>query len=377
MTAPNVPAPSPPPHRADLAFDPTDIALPVGLRRFGARLLDFQRKLEESRNPVVAAAPGGAFQRHPYFETAMPGHRLQAAGGRAPLFALQALARIERGTRKDPSVFERVLGDLKRLEDTLGDIDHWWACLQSGERRGLPAPVLVWAANKHAQACGRLEGWLAAGDWIDHKYLPTDVPFTLRTRSLSKLLLKQDWPSPKRDRRRVGRYFVARLRKVHEDALALDMNDLEGGVHELRRKLRWFSIYSASLDGLVALDLEAAPPTKGWQRYLGEAVVSSPFNRLPPPVSGVTPLTLPAPLFFALSWAIAELGRIKDAAQETEVVEHGLRATHQPGSASTWLGADALGYVEAGRAASKVVAQTLRRDRLLLRMADALEPQVD
>ena len=117
----------------------------------------------------------------------MPGHRLQAAGGRAPLFALQALARIERGTRKDPSVFERVLGDLKRLEDTLGDIDHWWACLQSGERRGLPAPVLVWAANKHAQACGRLEGWLAAGDWIDHKYLPTDVPFTLRTRSLSKL----------------------------------------------------------------------------------------------------------------------------------------------------------------------------------------------
>ena len=49
------PARHPPPHRADLAFDPTDIALPVGLRRFGARLLDFQRKLEESRNPVVAA----------------------------------------------------------------------------------------------------------------------------------------------------------------------------------------------------------------------------------------------------------------------------------------------------------------------------------
>jgi hypothetical protein len=159
--------------------------------------------------------------------------------------------------------------------------------------------------------------------------------------------------------------------------LALDMNDLEAGVHELRRKVRWFSLYAAALDGAVVLDPDVAPPTKGWSRYLGEAVVNSPFNRLPAPGAGVDPLTLPAPLFYALSWAIAELGRIKDAAQETEVVEHGLRATHQPGSASTWLGADALGYVEAGRAASKVVAQTLRRDRLLLRLADALEPQVD
>lgn len=377
MSAPNVPVPPTPPHRADLAFDPADAALPLGLRRMGARLLDFQRKLEASRNPVVAAAPGAAFQRHPYFEGAMPGHRLHAAGGRGPLFGLQALARIERGTRREPALFERLLGDVKRLEDTLGDIDLWWACLKSGERRGLPAPVLAWAANKHAQACGRLEGWLAARDWVDHKYLPTEVPVTLRSRALSKALLKAAWPGPNRDRRRVGRYLVARLRKVHEDALALDMNDLEGGVHELRRKLRWFSIYAASLDGRVALDLEAAPPTKGWQRYLGEAVVTSPFNRLPQAEEGPDPLVLPAPLFYALSWAIAELGRIKDAAQETELVEHGLHATHQPGTASVWLGGDALGYVEAGRAASKVVAQTLRRDRLLLRLADALEPQVD
>ena len=73
--------------------------------------------------------------------------------------------------------------------------------------------------------------------------------------------------------------------------------------------------------------------TKGWQRYLGEAVVSSPFNRLPPPVSGVPPLTLPAPLFYALSWAIAELGRIQDAALVTErrrLVPYGERERQRP-----------------------------------------------
>jgi len=367
-----------PTHRADLAFDPDDAALPAGLRRLGVRLRDFQRKLEESRNPVVvAAAPGTPYQRHPYFERAMPGHRLYQAGGRTSLFMVQALARIERGSRKSPAVFEGLLGDVKRLEDTLGDIDYWWCFLQSVERRGLPAPLAGWAANKHAQACGRLEGWLAAGDWIDHKYLPADAPVTLRTRALGKALRKATWPGRKRERRRVGRYLVERLRKVHTDALALDMNDLEAGVHELRRKVRWFSLYAAALDGAVVLDPDVAPPTKGWSRYLGEAVVNSPFNRLPAPGAGVDPLTLPAPLFYALSWTIAELGGIKDAAQETELVEHGLHATHVTGTAAKLLGAEALSYAEAGRRAGKVVAQTLRRDRLLLRLADALEPQVD
>src|SRR6185503_20343817 len=40
----------------------------------------------------------------------------------------------------------------------------------------------------------------------------------------------------------------------------LDMHDLENGVHELRRKLRWIPITMIALDGLVGLDEKAGGP---------------------------------------------------------------------------------------------------------------------
>jgi hypothetical protein len=360
--------------RSELPFDPADETHPRGLRRFGRRLAEFQKKLEESRNaPPVEAA--GDYQRHPHLAKAMPGHRLHKAGGRTPLFLLQALARLERGTRKDRAVLDGLLGEIKRLEDTIGDIDYWWAFLENGEKKGLPSEVLAWAANKHAQACGRLEGWLAAGDWVDHKYLGDETDVALRTRQLGEQLLELDWPKAKKERKRFAAYLAERLRRVHADALALDMDDLEGGLHELRRKLRWFSIYPRALDGLIVLDEKASAPA-GWGRYMVESIVTSPFSKLPAAGPGEDPLVMPAPLFYALSWIIDDLGRVKDAAQETELVENGLHAAKINAEPSKWLGQSAIGHQAAGAHAREVLAQTIEKDQLLLRLADVFAAQV-
>lgn len=357
-----------------LGFDPSDSDLPIGLRRFGTRLARFGELLEASRT-IAAGGAEAAYRRHPHLAQAMPGHRLYVAQGRTPLFQLEALARIERGVRRDPEVFEDLLSDVKRLEDTLGDIDYWWVFLQSGEKRKLPEELVEWAANKHAQACGRLEGWLAAGDWVDHKYLADEEEVTLRVRQLGDALAEQEWAKPKKERRQVGEYFVERLRKVHADSLELDMDDLEGGLHELRRKLRWFSIYPSALDGLVTLDESAAPPP-GWKAYMVESIVKSPFSKLPAAPPDSEPLAIPAPLFYALSWIIADLGRVKDAAQETEFIEQGLIATGSSGSPRQWLGDSSIGHHEAGEHARKVMTRTLHEHNLLLRLAEAFEAQL-
>lgn len=360
--------------RSSLAFDPADTDLPRGLRRFGTRLGEFQKKLEESRNSETAD-PAGEYRRHPHLAKAMPGHRLYKAGGRTALFELQALARLERGTRENGTVFETLLTDIKCLEDSIGDIDYWWAFLEGGEKKELPPEMIAWAANKHAQACGRFEGWLAAGNWIDHKYLADDSDVTLRARQISEVLLAQEWPKRKKERKRFAQYLGERLRKVHDNALALDMSDLEGGLHELRRKLRWFSIYPRALDGLITLDETAAPP-KGWERYMVEAIVKSPFSKLPTAEEGIEPLVIPAPLFYGLSWIIDDLGRVKDAAQKTELVEHGLVAAKITGKASQWLGTSAIDHQAAGEHARKVIDQTIKQDRLLLRLAESFESQI-
>jgi hypothetical protein len=360
--------------RRDLPFDPTDRDLPRALRRFGIRLADFQAKLEKSQHAPAGSSKDG-WQRHPHLAKAMSGHRLYVEKGRTPLFELQALARLERGIRDETEVFDGLLGLIKRLEDTIGDIDYWWVFLEKGEKRGLPAEVVAWAANKHAQACGRLEGWLSAGDWVDHKYIAEETDVTLRTRKIGEALLEQDWLKPKKERQRLGDFFVERLRKLHESALALNMDDLEGGVHELRRKLRWFSIYPRALDGLVVLDMKASPPS-GWDRYVVDEIVKSPFSTLPDADPEYDPIAIPAPLFYALSWIIDDLGRVKDQAQETEFLENGLKVTSIEGEPAKWLGASAVGHHAAGAHARKVLAQTIEQDKLLLRLADAIEAQL-
>ena len=73
---------------------------------------------------------------------------------------------------------------------------------------------------------------------------------------------------------------------------------------------------------------------------------------------------------------IDDLGRVKDAAQETELVEHGLLAAKIKGKASQWLGTSAVDHQTAGEHARKVIDQTIKQDRLLLRLAAKFESQV-
>ncbi|MEN9800772.1 MAG: hypothetical protein RL653_4469 [Pseudomonadota bacterium] len=357
-----------------LPFDYTDTALPWGLRRFGRQLAAFQQKLDASAAVAekVARKKRGYVHR-PRLEEATRGHRLHAAKGRGPLFMLEGLSRIALGTGGDEAVFGQVLAQVKVLEDGLGEVDFWWAFLESFEKMGLPVQLQAWAETHHAHACGKLEGALEAGGWVEHRHLPEGTK-ALRVRTLGRLLEDQDWPGAKKERRKLAAFIGKKLRRVHEAAQQLDMNDLEHGLHELRRKLRWFSIYAACLEGAVTLDKKAAPP-KGWGRYMAPEVVNNPFNQLPAAPGGVDPVLFPAPLFYALSWMIAELGAVKDRAQLTETVDAGIRVTGLKATAKGLLGTVATSHAEAAKVAQEMVKQTVLGDRLLLRLADAVDAQ--
>jgi hypothetical protein len=342
-----------------LPFDIADPALPWGLRRFGRQLAALQQRLEQSELPDASGATRG--------------QRLHALGGRAPLFMLEGLSRVALGTGGEATVFGPLLGEVKVLEDGLGEVDAWWATLRAFEQHRLPAPLASWAALRHAHACGKLEGALEAGAWVEHRHLPEGTR-ALQVHALGRLLAEAEWPGPRKARRKLVAFLSKKLRRVHEAALQLDLGDLEHGLHELRRKVRWFSIYAACLDGAVGLDTAAAAP-RGWDRYLAPEVVGNRFNQLPAAPEGVEPVLLPAPLFYALSWLIAELGAVKDRAQLTESVEAGLRATGQAGTGRKLLGSAALPQAEAATLARRMVQQALVKDRLLLRLADAVEAQ--
>jgi len=50
--------------------------------------------------------------------------------------------------------------------------------------------------------------------------------------------------------------FIKEIDSIHNKLVnnKLNLNDLENGIHEFRRKLRWVGIYSSALNGKVVID---------------------------------------------------------------------------------------------------------------------------
>ena len=307
------------------------------------------------------------------------GHRLYMANGRTPVFMLQGLARVHRkldfgADTPAPSTFDRIRLEAKIVEDIIGKTDFWWVIGRKARENKLPAAVIAWAGEKHVEACGEAATWLRAREWIAHRYLIDQDDFTPRADRLTRKLRKLRWPSPKKLNVALREFLSEALRETDDTIEALDLGNVEHGLHEARRRLRWFSVYATALSGAVILDGEATPPPN-WERYLTPDVVENPFNRLPTPEPTDRPVSIPAPLFYALSYVIDRLGRVKDRAQWTETLSAGLKATGSGRNRSieSYLGADAMTQAEAGTAATEILEQALGEDALLTRMAEAVE----
>lgn len=86
---------------------------------------------------------------------------------------------------------------------------------------------------------------------------------------------------------------------------------IEEEVHELRRKLRWISIYAQALNGLIQLR-KSSKKNKFQINYFTKDVLKSPYNIVPPRPKNTAIIEFDHDSFFALSWMIKELGSLKD-----------------------------------------------------------------
>ena len=341
---------------------------PASLRAFLTQVDAFRAALEKAKARSESHGPEALF-----------GHALYMAGGRTPVFMLQGLSRIYRKLElegQDAEIFDRLRLQAKVIEDVLGQIDFWWTVRRKAAEHGLPAAVIDWAEQRHVEACGEAQTWLAAREWIIHRYIEDPENFVPRADRVERRLQKLKWPAPKHFQPAWAEFLAGQLRAVDAAVGALDMADLEGGLHEARRQVRWLSVYAAALGGQLVLDQTAAAPD-GWEAYLAPDIIENPFNRLPEPGPGERPLSMPAPLFYALSYLIDRLGQLKDRAQWTETLAHGLEATGSDPSRNveSYLGGIALAKYAAAAEGAKLVDTVLRRDKLLLRMAEAVERQ--
>ncbi|MQC25269.1 MAG: hypothetical protein DWG81_04910 [Chloroflexi bacterium] len=303
---------------------------------------------------------------------------------RTPAFMLQGLGRVYRKVLPHAAgaVVERQRLIYKGVEDTLGEFDAWHTLLVRAQMTWrAPTEVQAWFHDNRMHAAGRVD---AALHFL--KLTPEDGGHGIAggARNIPALVgiraecAELPWPADRKDRKKVARFLADELREIEEqcESGTLNLRDLEGGLHELRRRLRWPSVYAAALNGLVVIGPQnAAAP--GLTHYFTAAVTGSRHAHMPRNRRVAQPLEINYAHWMALSWLIQELGLLKDRRQWTAALKAALSGSGaRPGRAlAQMLGKDFSTAATTARTATNAIERLVLKERVLGCIANELDRQ--
>jgi hypothetical protein len=221
---------------------------------------------------------------------------------RTPLFMLEALTRLH-DNAFDEAFLNKWHLRFKKLEDEFGLLDYYVAFdIEFKSNKKITKPILANFTYNVEVVSGRLNSRLNDKDWLSGKLLNFNV-------KLSQYTLFYD-----EEHIAELRYVIEKeIEKIKSVALKLNYSftEIELEVHEMRRKLRWISIYAQALNGLIQTKL-TSKKVKYTTNYLTKDIVKSPYNKLPAKPKNTAIMEYDSDSFFALSWVIKELGTLKD-----------------------------------------------------------------
>lgn len=252
--------------------------------------------------------------------TKNPALTLYKSKSRQVLFNLEALCRIYKNLHNKKR-FERMLLAFKTLEDQLGKIDYYDSYIEEFiPQANFPKVLLDNLTSHYHQELENLDKILKNERWIDEDQT--------KLNTIKMELAAASWKSAKKDRKKITKFLIEEIDKIEEDYKneVLNFADLEHGVHEFRRQIRWISIYALVLNGLIQLkpELEIKPEL---EKYLTKETIDNPFNILPEAKEGIEPIYINASYFYALSWLIAKVGDLKDEGLRIICLETALKET--------------------------------------------------
>lgn len=237
---------------------------------------------------------------------------------RTPIFMLEGLSKLYAKLHNEKT-FKKLQDKFKQIEDVLGAVDYYAAFVKEFSAKGeIPPSVKNYLDSKTKEKMDSLNALLKKGDWLNGK----------QVKQVKAQLKAVDWKKEEKEANLITGFYLDEAKKIQKfvQKTTFTFDNIEEDVHELRRKLRWLSIYPQALQGLA--QLEANKPTpKYLQKYLTNEIVSSPFNQLTPSKDLRYFLTFDKNHFLALSWMIAELGKIKDNGLKIKVLKDALQAT--------------------------------------------------
>jgi hypothetical protein len=190
---------------------------------------------------------------------------------------------------------------IKKLEDQLGEIDNYDQQLQTFSKiKTVKGEYLNYFETKREKAISKLNKQLKKHDYFQDLFNIMSSRFQINFNNGNLILKIQDqlnW-----ELKAAFRFFMEHPK---------EFKDMELEVHELRRKLRWVSIYAQSLQGVVVFKNEQKK--FNWEKeFPGTILKNQAYNKLPIDKTFNEHIYVNPKAFVALNVVIEKLGIIKD-----------------------------------------------------------------
>jgi len=235
-----------------------------------------------------------------------PGWWLYKNDARTPAFMLEGLARLYKQVEDEEKGIKKIKEDFKLLEDAIGSIDYYDNLANDlGKIPSVDKKYSTYLRNRSDDKVSELNSLLSNRKWTGHK--------ENRIMRCQEKLKKVKWNDEREDINGFRKYYREEISEINDfiDSRNGVFTKMEEEVHEFRRKIRWLSIYPRALNGAIQLSgsIEDKPEL---QNYFTQEIIQSPYNTMPLPEGRKEILYLSKPDFFALSWMIAAIGKLKD-----------------------------------------------------------------
>ena len=205
---------------------------------------------------------------------------------------------------------------IKKLENYLGAIDEYYTLLaEISKLKTVSLQQLEYISGKLNKATEKLNEKLRKRDFYFTDINEMSTGFKINFNDKAIVLKLQE--EIKSELFEAGEFF---------NQFAKGFNDMESQVHELRRKLRWISIYGESFDGLMVL--QDTKEKYRWEKeFITKVQIQNPFNKLPVKKNLSQYISINKKAFYALSFVIENLGKIKDKSFELYYLDKSIRKT--------------------------------------------------
>ncbi len=249
---------------------------------------------------------------------------LYSNNARTPMFMLEGLAKLY-GNLHNKKKFGKLKEHFKLVEDTLGAIDYYDNAAKDLEsNQNISSHIKEYFKAQAREKIQSLNEILVEEKWLGEQ--------ASRCKKIREKLDEAAWLSSKEEAHEIEKFYMASIREIIDfiNGAGEGFTEMETQVHEIRRELRWLSIYPQALRGLIQLSNTTAPDPHT-TKYLTTEITGSPFNQMPKQGSHTSVLLLEQQYFLSLSWVIAAIGDIKDRGLLIFAIAEALQQTENKG----------------------------------------------